>query len=410
MQITRSLMSINGIPPTAFPPSKMLRGDTGNKPDPRVDIPISPITIGSSVVEMSATTAQLGTAHLQVRGVVPLTLEMSNEDGARVSLPDIPFEVVANEGGETKFNSERQETPWRFLLTLNPATRQLRLSLTLDYSGLSVETALEGARFYEALASGGEFRIFGRNPRTGGDFQVARWEMPPGTYEEPDLRFLKMLEQLAFTQVKTGLTFNVPEQDISFEEANTIAATSYILETGHAQYRAEPWVSISTMEQARSALAAFTGGNPIPMAIQYDGQAVVIFGTHVLLGPVTFFCDRTYITKEDLETLRKDIESGTPESSINIRYTPHEECPVEARYLKWLPEQEARAIRQLPIYQENEPGPDENELDLPPVDAQKAVALLESWYNEDAEEQQKTWELLKVALDEYRLSDRKLFP
>jgi isochorismate hydrolase len=43
---------------------------------------------------------------------------------------------------------------------------------------------------------------------------------------------------------------------------------------------------------------------------------------------------------------------------------------------------------------------------------QAAVELLDSWLgeDEDANEQKQTWEFLKVALDEDRLSNRPLFP
>lgn len=47
---------------------------------------------------------------------------------------------------------------------------------------------------------------------------------------------------------------------------------------------------------------------------------------------------------------------------------------------------------------------------LPPHDADAAIALLQSWYEDDPQEQKETWEYLKVALDEDRLSSRKLFP
>ena len=38
------------------------------------------------------------------------------------------------------------------------------------------------------------------------------------------------------------------------------------------------------------------------------------------------------------------------------------------------------------------------------------IQLLRSWRNGDEQEQRSTWEYLKQALDEDRLSDRKLFP
>jgi hypothetical protein len=50
---------------------------------------------------------------------------------------------------------------------------------------------------------------------------------------------------------------------------------------------------------------------------------------------------------------------------------------------------------------------------LPDMDVSRALALLQSWYVEESperDEQRETWEFLKQALDEDRLSDRKLFP
>ena len=56
--------------------------------------------------------------------------------------------------------------------------------------------------------------------------------------------------------------------------------------------------------------------------------------------------------------------------------------------------------------------PDERtaETELPANDVESAVALLQSWNDEDEQEQRETWEFLKTALDQDRLSDRKLFP
>lgn len=50
---------------------------------------------------------------------------------------------------------------------------------------------------------------------------------------------------------------------------------------------------------------------------------------------------------------------------------------------------------------------------LPDMDVNQALALLQSWDVEESperQEQRETWEYLKKALDEDRLSDRKLFP
>lgn len=410
MPLSRSVMEMNGAPPADFTPGRMLNSVIGIRADWLDDVVVAnpTITIGASTAEAFAASVQL---KIQRRlRVIPLSLEVRDEAGARAALPDIPFEVVTNQSGEMTLSSECQRTPWRFVLRLSGESRQMTLSFTLDYSGLSVDEALTGARFYGALAGAGVLHIQGRHPITGGDLPIARGVIPAGVYPGQDARFVEILERLSFIESKTGASFTIPERNISFEDANMIAATAHILETGHAQYTAKPWVSVSNIEQGKSALESFVSGEPVPMAIHFESQVVVIFGTHVMLGPVTFFCDRTYITNEDLEDLRKEVEVAIPEGDINIRFTPFEDCSVEARYINWLPEEEATTIRQLPMYQGREPVGHEDQWSLPPVDVNNAVALLQSWYDEDAEEQKKAWDLLKVALDQDRLSDRKLFP
>ncbi len=77
----------------------------------------------------------------------------------------------------------------------------------------------------------------------------------------------------------------------------------------------------------------------------------------------------------------------------------------------WL--QNLRSLISDPTVKEASDVLGETETDLKAEQVQKnlaAIKLLESWYEEDAQEQCETWEYLKQALDEDRLSDRKLFP
>lgn len=408
MQLTRSLIEATGGPPDVFMPGRMFEAAGELVAGARGDISVFLRRGRGVAVESIATRVEFNVPQ-RLHGVLSLTMEMIDEGGIRATLTDVLFEVAATHADEMTFSSEQQPGPWGFSVKVNTATRQMSLSFTLSYAGLSVERALEGVRFCQALARGGELRILGAHPVTGGNLQIVRGGLPPRTYEGTDARFVEMLERLALIQDKTGVFFTIPEHSIKNEDINTIAATLKILETGHAQYKAEPWTSVSNVEQARAALENFIGGEPHPMALHFEEQIVVIFGTHVPLGPVTFFNDRTYITKEDLVALREELEASTPESSIHIRYTPYEGSPVEARYVNWLPEEEASAIRQLPMYREDQSRHLEDEWDLPPMDANEAIALLQSWYDEDAGEQREMWERLQASLDEDRLSDRKLF-
>ena len=409
MPLTRSVMEIDGAPPADFAPGRMLNGVAGIRGNWLHDIAVAnpTITIGASVEDSSTSVQFIGR---RVQEVIPLSLEVRNEAGAQAALTEIPFDVVRSQTGEIILSSERQQTPWRFLMKISAKSKQMKVSFTLDYSGLTVDEALTAVTFYRSLVSGGEFHIYGRHPITGADLPIARGALPAGVYKAPDARFVELLERLAFIESKTGASFTIPERNISFEDANTIAATARILETGHAQYSAKPWVSVSNVAQAKSVLGSIVSGRPVAIAIHFEGQVEVIFGTHVMLGPVTFFCDRTYIADEDLEDLRKKVEVATPESSINIRFTPFQDCSVEARYINWLPEEEAIAIRQLPMYSEPKPLVSDDQWQAPPVDVNTALALLRSWYDEDADEQKNTWEQLKVGLDQDRLSERKLFP
>jgi hypothetical protein len=406
MHLAQSVMDMTGSPPEAFTPGWSRGANVSLGPGKDIAVESPTVTLGAAV--SSTATIHVTTSRIPQR-VVALTLEIRDQGEARASLRNIPFEVMGNPAREVTFNSEHQNTPWGFRLKINSETGQMTLSFTLSYSGLTVDEALAGIRFYEALARGGEFCLRGHHPVTGGELSLARANLPSGTYEVPDSRFIRLLQQLAFIQNKTGVSFAIPESNISFQDANTVAGTADILKTGHAQYTSGPWVSISNVEQARSALESFNSGTPAPMALHFDGQVVVIFGTYVPLGPVTLFCDRTYIAKEDLENLRKDVGAAVPGSSISIRFTPFDACPIEARYIKWLPDDEAAAIKQLPMYTKPDRRGDQDKWALPRTSAHEAITLLKSWYQEDPDEQKKSWEQLKIALDEDRLSDRKLF-
>ena len=344
-----------------------------------------------------------------VQKFAALTLEITQQDQVIAALPNIPFEITGEFAREVIFNSENQNTPWNFLLKINSDSRQMILTFTLNDSGLSVENALAGIRFYQALALGGEFVVKGGHPITGGDLLLARGKIPSGSYEAADPRFVKLLKDLAFIENKTGVSFIVPDENIGFQDVNTIAATAEILRTGHAQYEAQPWVSISNLKQARSAVESFVSEQPIAMALHFEGQVVRIFGSYVPLGPVTLFCARSYVKKEDMDALRKDIDAAVPGSYLSIKFTPVEGYPVEARYINWLPSGEANSIKELPMYLKTEPRVDDDGWILPQMNVDAAVELLKSWYEEDPDEQKKNWEKLKVALDEDRLSERKLF-
>ncbi len=398
---------MSGGPPAVFSPGGLPLRRPNNSLG---SIPVSNATVTIVKAKVAGSPSGVGLKTLRPPRFVRLSLEMVTEGSGAGALRDVPFKVSVAHGGEITLSSKEQQTPWKFLIRISSERKQMSVSFTLNYAGLGIDQALEALAFYDALVNGGKLQIHGRHPLTGKDLPIVSAAIPSGAYPNPDIRLVETLERLAFIEKKTGVSFSIPPDDITYEVANTIAATAHILETGRADYKAQPWVSVSPIEQAKVALETFASGRPAPMAIHFQGQVVVIFGTDVMLGPVTLFCDRTYITAEDLEELRKQLQNAKPHSTIEIRFTPFEDCPIEARYVNWLPDHEAAAIRQLPMYQQEDVLGNDESWSLPNVDVSKAVSLLESWYDEDAEEQKTSWKLIKSALERDRLSDRKLFP
>jgi hypothetical protein len=75
------------------------------------------------------------------------------------------------------------------------------------------------------------------------------------------------------------------------------------------------------------------------------------------------------------------------------------------------PDQWAHLLAILRIFRQSVGSASSSESSTPPPINQAAIDLLRSWREEgDEEEQRETWEFLKQALDEDRLSNRPLFP
>ncbi|MGH8553120.1 MAG: hypothetical protein ACRERS_07480, partial [Methylococcales bacterium] len=306
--------------------------------------------------------------------------------------------------------SKPQDHPWQFSLMIDLVNRGLDVQLGLDFSGLSVAEAVEASYFYESLASGGYFRVFGRHPVTNDELLILGSRFPKGIIDAFDPRFMRILDYLVFIQDKTRECLRIPQGTISPEDSKTIEAITHILETGRANYKSEPWFCVSNLDQVKYALETFEKSQLGSMTVHYDNQTAVIFGTSVALGPVKVFCKRMTITDDDLKELKSDVENNPFKSSFRICFTPVEGCPVEARYIRWLPMEEARVMGQQSMYKKENPHFDKKVEDFWPGNSKNAIALLESWYDEDTQEQIETWENLKTALDMDRLSQRKLFP
>jgi hypothetical protein len=328
-------------------------------------------------------------------GPIPMTLEIESKDGLRFTLQYLLFRMVVLETGETVFSNEFEQQNLHIIAIAEPDNKKLLLRSKLDYGGLTVEQASYLTEFFNALSSGGDFRLFTSINKEGQSeiLQVLHGYVEPGRYEGPDTRLTKTLDRLTLIQEKTANFFIIPEDGISPEDYKNIRAVADIVQGGHATYGVESWITVSTQEQARAALATYEKGEPVPVAAYYEGQSVKILGTWVSLGPVLFGVDKTYMTPEDLDNLNRQVVQGT--QIVKVRITPFNGCLAEARYLNWLPEGEVNTLRKLPIFSQVQE-------DYPPIDVEAAIALLQSWHNESPEKQRISLDMLDEIVQEGR--------
>jgi hypothetical protein len=343
MQGISPVIELTGPPPAIFDPTRMINGGRARS--------TSTISVVSSKVQVTRATTETSASKISafnhVERFAQFTLEIKREGQRVAALPNIPFGIRSTSAGEFSLTSEQQETPWRFLVQVSSLKKEMSLSFELNYANLSVDEALKGVRFSQELSHGGEFVVSGRHPITGAYLPIASGDLPSGTFDEQDARFVEMLEHLAFIQSKTRVRFSVPDHSISFEEWSSIAAVSQILKTGRAAYEPKPWITLLSKDQASDILKSFDVSERLLTTIQFSDQQVVILGTRFSLGPVILFSDKTRILRKDIELLKRNIETSSPDDKIQIRFTPDEGSPIDARYFDWVSFDELAALKEL---------------------------------------------------------------
>lgn len=310
----------------------------------------SPVLIHSS---LAGANVEANLASLNVLVSVPLTLEVAAEGGGVFGLTGLSFVVKKDKVGDITFTNEGLGWALTVTVVAHQATGEMSLQVGLNYAGLGVQLAYDGAKFLQALARGGEFRMVYRVPETETDVTFIRGEIPAGMYLGPDPAHMKLLERLALIQNKTGTRLTIPETGILPEEVQNIRVISRIVETGRITYQVSPWVTVLRPENVQTALETFVGGKTVPIVMHHpEEQAMAVLGAEVPLGPMLVGVTRVYMTAEDYEALRRAVESAGPDTLINARMSPYEDCPAEAHYMRYLPADHAAAIYRMVIFRQ----------------------------------------------------------
>lgn len=351
--------SITGPPPPASPFAYRLSDGPSTEIETEAGRSFLSRSESFTLIQSSLTAAdvQERLATLTVLVEVPLTLEIVSEGGAIFGLTGLSFLVNQDEAGDLTFSNEALDWPLTLTAVAHRATGEMSLNVALNYVGLNVQLAYDGAKFLQKLARGGEFRMVYRLPETETEVTFLRAGIPAGACQEPDLRHMKLLEQLASIQSKTGARLTIPEGGISPEESQNIRVVARIVETGRVTYQVSPWQTTLRPDRVRDALETFADGKTIPIVMNpLEDQAMSVLGTEVPLGPMMAGVTRVYMTPEDYEALRDAAESTGPDGLISARMSPHEDCPAEAHYMRYLPVEHAAAIYRMVIFQQLGPG------------------------------------------------------
>lgn len=295
--------------------------------------------------------------------LIPVKFEVECDDGEAASFDYILLRRIQGGAVEVTLSNDGQPlVPWKVTLVINRKSGTFNFECHMRYSGANVFQALEGLRFARVMSKGGQLRMI--NLLTGYVGPTA--QLAPGMYPSPDPVLFELIERLLFIQNKTNTLFTVPEGDISMDDVESALDAARIIETGRDTLRVKNMTARGGVELARNALEGFGDGEPKYLLWQAtEDRVVTILGVDVSLGPLVMLCNKVIIAEEDQGTIRRALESaaeGAEPHNIPIRFTPIDDSPLEVRYPRWLPEDEATSLEDLLQGEANEPVSDNDTL------------------------------------------------
>jgi len=266
---------------------------------------------------------------------VPVKMLLKGNDGEETELDYIQLETTHGDVDKIILTNKNQPVPWKFTLTLNLQTGQLKFDYAVNYSGLTAVRELDAMRLTDALSKGGTLEIIHLD--TGFTAQVVN--IAPGAIDATEPTLLKFIEKAALIQNKTRIPIIIPDRPIEGEEIGVVYGTAQKLETGRAVISVQSWQSYVGLDLAKNLIEIFDKRQPISLSLSFENESVMVFGREIHLGMVVLTCERTTMSDEDLQVLKTAI-STNQQGHILARFTPFENTPMLAHYPDWLPPDE----------------------------------------------------------------------
>jgi hypothetical protein len=289
------------------------------------------------LVEMSAQ---------RVRGTIKrsVTLTIEADSGELRSWDNVILENLQGGTKQMVLSNEHLRIPLKVRLIVPFDNPRVEVQLAFSPYGRNVNQAAEGLRFFLDFSKGGKFRI--EDSQTGA--HIGAGAIPAGVDVGVAAEFLELVKALLQIQRKTSIYFSVPER-VTWEEADVIFSVAQILKTGKAKLKSGPAVLDINPASAADFLNRVKDEHPIVIQKYLDRFDAMVYGERIFIGEA-LLKGEFYIAPEDLRLLKDALDKRDSNAAdLNVTLTPIEGSVHEAKFIEWLPADEAEQVRNVEI-------------------------------------------------------------
>jgi len=266
-----------------------------------------------------------------------IKVEMSSHAGTE-SISRVPFRRRQGTDEMTLWCDD-PAVPLEIRLRFIPAQKSVGFAISLRLAGFNVKQQLAAFRFHEALVAGGTLRF--EYEATGAT--LFEHDVESGTAGKSHPHFLRLLEALLTIQSRTSVLLSVPDERLSPEEVNAIAAAHRAVEGQSVRQSVESIELNFSRSGADVILQQHASGEPLTFTVVSDDE-VEIFGTRVPLGKVVRHIEGLQFVPGEADHVELAHKCGA--ESLSARFCAASTgANVIARYLNWLPADEAAQYR-----------------------------------------------------------------
>ncbi len=268
---------------------------------------------------------------------VPVRIIATPSVGRPVEFEYVELRLVRAGNKEALLSNEDQPVAWKFRLLIDRASRSARLTYNVGINGTNALTALRALRFQQVVAEGCTISIIlYESGKT-----ISTVELEPDDALRPEGAFVRLAEQLAYIQERTGVLISIPDRDISVEEIRQIYRIALIVEKGVLEYG---WTEIKFEIDRNTAckiLEEFRRHGTMEMTFSPPEEYATICDVQIPLGQPRLVCQNATITQEEQFDIEACISSADPNGDVPVRIVPSDQRPIQAEYPKWLSESDS---------------------------------------------------------------------